>query len=110
MAQFHYKNFEDHPRQRSFSVFYFYAKENADYFESLLIEHEVPYERGIAKDMLRRHLIGIHKSHQEIAEKLNDETGNMFRKPFLSDNVMRNFVLILTLIVIILALAGYFLA
>jgi len=110
MAHFQYKNFEDHHIQRNFSVFYFYAKDNADYFESLLIEHEVPYERGIAKDMLRRHLIGIHKSHQEIAERLNNETGNMYRKPFLSDDVMRNFILILTLIVVFLALAGYFLA
>jgi hypothetical protein len=107
MANFHYKNFEVHHKQRSFLVFYFYAKDPADYFESLLIQHEVPYERGEAKDMIRRHLFGIHKSHQQLAEKLNDETGNMYRKPFLSDHTFRNAILIFTLIAILVAIMGY---
>ncbi len=109
MADFHYKNFEVHEQQRNFTVFYFYAKDTADYFESLLIEHDVPYERGTAKDLIKRHLFGIHKSYQTLAEKLNDETGNMFRKPFLSDNSIRFTVLLVTLIGILLALMGYFL-
>ncbi len=103
----HYSNFEDHERQRQYVVFYFYAKEHADYFEALLIEADIPYERGSGKDLLRRHLFGIHKSHQETAEELNDETGNMFRKPFLADDVMRKMVLIITLGALAIALFGW---
>lgn len=103
-----YKNFEDHHKQRNFTVFYFYAKEPADYFEALLIEQDIPYERGTGQDLIRRHLFGIHKSYQEKAEELNNLTGNHFRKPFLGDMKFRNLVLIFTLIVILIALIGFF--
>lgn len=106
----HYTNYEGHHKQRQFVVFYFYAKDHADYFEALLIEAEIPYERGEAKDLLRRHLFGIHKSYQERAEALNDQTGNMFRKPFLADDGMRYFVLLLTLAVLLLAVTGFFIS
>lgn len=106
----HYTNFEDHHKQRNYVVFYFYAKDTADYFESLLIEADIPYERGAGKDLLRRHLFGIHKSYQSRAEALNDDTGNMFRQPFLADNVMRYVVLALTISVLAIAVLGWLIA
>ncbi|HKK39786.1 MAG TPA: hypothetical protein VJ949_10240 [Cryomorphaceae bacterium] len=107
--QIKYANFETHHKQRSFIVFYFYAKDHADYFEALLIENEIPFERGSGQDMVRRHLVGVHRSYQEKAESLNDEVGNYYRKPFLGTNRFRNFVLIFTLVAIAFALIGYFL-
>ncbi|MCH2215323.1 MAG: hypothetical protein MK086_09150 [Flavobacteriales bacterium] len=104
-----YRNFEPHVKQRSFTVFYFYAKEHADYFEALLLENDIPFERGAGKDMVRRHLFGIHVSRQAEAEKLNNEVGNYFRRPFLGEKKFRNFVLIFTLVVVLVALMGYFL-
>ncbi len=104
-----YANFEPHHKQRSFTVFYFYAKDHADYFEALLLENEIPFERGSGQDMVRRHLIGVHRSYQEKAEMLNDEVGNYYRKPFLGTKGFRNFVLIFTLMAITFALIGYFL-
>ncbi len=109
MANFKYRNFETHERQRGYIVFYFYARDPADYFESLLIENDIPYERGQGKDIVKRHLIGVHREYQIKAEELNDETGNFFRKPFLGNIKMRNVVLVFTLFFIILALIGYFL-
>jgi|GEM_PF-1948661 len=102
-----YANFEPHHKQRNYTVFYFYAKDHADYFEALLLENEIPFERGSGQDMVRRHLIGVHRSHQEKAENLNDQVGNYYRKPFLGTNRFRNFVLIFTFIVLTLALMGY---
>lgn len=109
MANIEYKNFETHHKQRSYVVFYFYAKDPADYFEALLIENDIPYERGSGKDLLRRHLIGIHKSHRAKAEELNNETGNFFRKPFLGNQQAKYGVLIFTLVAILIALVGYLL-
>lgn len=103
-----YRNFEPHEKQRSFTVFYFYAKEHADYFERLLSNNEIPFERGTGRDLIRRHLIGVHRSYQQRAEELNNQVGNEFRRPFLGDKRFRNFVLITTFIVVILALIGYF--
>jgi len=103
-----YKNFEVHHKQRSYVVFYFYAKDPADYFEALLIENDIPYERGQGQDLLRRHMIGVHKSYQQKAQDLNNITGNHFRKPFLGDLKFRNVVLIFTLLAVIIALIGFF--
>jgi hypothetical protein len=103
----HYGNYEIHHKQRQFMVFYFYAKDHADYFEALLIEAEIPYERGSGKDMLRRHLFGVHQSHLNQANALNNQTGHFFRKPFLGDNLTRYVVLIATLAVLCIALIGW---
>jgi hypothetical protein len=102
-----YANFEPHAKQRNYTVFYFYAKDHADYFEALLLENKIPFERGSGQDMVRRHLIGIHRSYQERAEELNNEVGNYYRKPFLGSQRRRNFVLFFTLMVILVALLGY---
>ncbi len=105
----HYTNYETHHKQRSFLVFYFYAKEPADHYEKLLTENNIPFERGGSQDLIRRHLFGIHSQYETEVKRLNDETNSLFRKPFLSDKPMRNVVLIITLLVIALALAGWFL-
>lgn len=104
-----YGNFEPHERQRNFTVFFYYNKDHADYFEALLLEHAIPFERGQGKDLIKRHLFGVHQKYIEKAKELNDEVGNYYRKPFLGDKGFRNFVLIFTLTAIILALVGYFL-
>lgn len=108
MTHFKYNNFETHERQRAYIVFYFYAKDTADFFESSLIEHDIPYERGAGKDLVKRHLVGIHRDYHEKAKELNEEANDFYRKPFLGTNQMRNGVLIFTLIIITLALIGYF--
>jgi hypothetical protein len=105
-----YRNFETHHSQRSFTVFYFHARETADYFESCLIEKDIEYERGTGKDLIRRHLFGVHISVLDEVKEINNHTNEFFRKPFLGDLRMRNFVLIFTLIVLILAVVGYFMS
>lgn len=102
-----FRNFEPHEKQRAYMVFYFYARDHADYFESLLIEHNIPYERGAGKDLVRRHLIGIHRQYLPEAEKLNNDTGNFFRKPFLADKGLRYFILLISLLGITLAIIGW---
>jgi len=90
-------------------VFFFYHKDHADYFEALLLENSIPFERGEGRDLVKRHLIGVHQKYLEEARKLNDQVGDYYRKPFLGDKRFRNFVLIFTLSAIILALLGFFL-
>ena len=104
-----YRNFEPHERQRRFLVFYFHAKEVADYFEACLIEHDLPYERGEGRDLIKKHLFGIHVNHKAKALELNDHTNEFFRKPFLGDNRLKYGVLIFTGLLIAIAIIGYFL-
>ena len=106
----HYNNYEQHPRQRSFLVFYFYAKATADDFEKALTERDIPFERGAAQDLVRRHLFGVHEQYEVEAKRLNNEVSAFHRKPFLSDKQFRIGVLIFTLVVTLTALTGWFLS
>lgn len=105
-----YQNFETHHSQRNYVVFYFYAMEHADYFESCLIEKEIEYERGTSRNIMRRHMFGVHMTDKERVMEINNHTNEFFRKPFLQDLKTRNFVLIFTLVLICLAIAGYFIS
>ncbi len=106
----HYDNYELHPQQRRYLVFYFYAKATADDFESALTESEIPFERGAAQDLVRRHLFGVHEQYEKVAKELNDKVCATHRKPFLSDNKFRAAVLIFTILVTLIALTGWFLS
>lgn len=108
MAKRRYHNFETHHRQRKFVVFYFYNKATADYFEACLIEREIPYERGTGADLVRRHLVGVHQDFFDQVVDINEESMQMYRRPFLGTNLLRNVVLILTFLLLLLALIGYF--
>ncbi len=105
-----YQNFETHHSQRNYVVFYFYGKEHGDYFEGCLIEKEISYERGTSKNIMRRHMFGVHISDKEKVMEVNNHTNEFFRKPFLQDFKTRNFVLIFTFLIIALALVGYFMS
>ncbi len=107
-SKLRYRNYELHERQRRFTVFYFYNKATADYFESCLIERDIPYERGSGPDLVKRHLIGVHEKFLGQAVDLNEESMNMYRRPFLGNITFRNVLLIFTFLVLLLALIGYF--
>jgi len=102
-----YHNYELHSTQRKFTVFYYYNKATADYFESCLIENDIPYERGTGSDLVKRHLIGVHENYAERAKELNEESMNMYRRPFLGTIAIRNGLLIFMAFVFLLAIVGY---
>jgi hypothetical protein len=105
----HYTNYQEHHSQRQFLVFYFYAAAPAEHFQRLLSEAHIPFERGSGKDLVRRHLFGIHKSYEADAKRLNDEVMAIHRRPFIADRQFRIWLLILTGAVVALGIAGYLL-
>ena len=79
----------------------------AQYFEELLNENQIAFEKDDTEDLVKRHLYGVHKKDMEEAERLNNIAIGKFRKPFIGDPMFRYFLIFLSFAVIALAIYGY---
>ncbi len=99
-------NFQDNPSNRKKKVFHFKNKEHALYFENLLIENKVEFEKQIDDEGDQRIYFGIHVSNFELAKKLNFLTIGHFREPFIPDTFFRYFLIIISIFVVGLSIVG----
>lgn len=99
-------NFQDHPTNRNKKVFYFHKKEQADYFETLLNEKTIEYEKQTDTEGDQRIYYGIHIGDFELVKTLNYLTIGKFRKPFIPDLFFRYFLIIISIIVVGLGIIG----
>lgn len=101
-------NYQNHPTNDMYKVFFFYKKEQADYFETLLKEKSIFYERDITeKNNEPFHIFGIKKKDLKAVYKLNDITIGKFRNKLIPNKYSRIGVVIFGLVVILIALLGY---
>lgn len=105
---FNLTNYSDHPNVRGYVVFNYTDMAMANYFEELLVENNIPYERGLDQQMIKRYLFGIKKSRFEEAHRLNNIAIGKYRKPFMGDKILRYAVLGITLLFILLGVIGFF--
>lgn len=103
-------NSHDHPTNEMYKVYHFKTKEQARYFEDLLLEKNIQYESdeelAHGKTM---YLFGIRKNDIDEVTGLNYLAVGKFRKPFISNPVFRWFVILLGVSALALAIAGFFL-
>ncbi|MEQ8623809.1 MAG: hypothetical protein RJQ00_08365 [Vicingaceae bacterium] len=99
-------NFQDHPTNRNKKVFFFKITEHAQYFEHMLIEEKVQFEKQVDHDGDRTIYYGVKTSDFQLVKKLNYLTIGKFRKPFISDVFFRYFVIVLSIIVLSVAIIG----
>ena len=101
-------NYQNHPTNELYKVFFFYKKEQADFFASLLDDKNIVYERDLGKKNDEPiHLFGIKKRDLSKVYKLNDIAIGKFRNKFISNKYTRIGVIVFGLFIIILALIGY---
>ena len=99
-------NFQEHPTNRNLKVFFFSKAEHASYFESLLNENSIEYEKQIDSEGDQRIYYGIHISNFKVAKRLNYLTIGAFRSKFIPDLFFRYFLIVLSILVLGLAIAG----
>jgi len=105
---FNLTNYRDHPENKDYKVFFYYNKEQADHFESLLIQEAINYESYYEKDSNKPiMLFGIHNREFRKAEKLNTLSYAAFKKSFIPNKWLRNAILIITFGLVLFALIGY---
>ncbi len=104
-------NHRNHPTNPYYKVFFFYIDEQADYFESLLNEKNIWYERDLdtsrGKNM---HLFGIKMTHLKEVDQLNYLAIGKYRKPIFENKTLRYGVVVFGVFLIILGIIGYFLS
>lgn len=101
-------NYSQHPTNRLYTVFGHKQKEQSDFFEKLLNDNHINYEKDIEEDNGRITIyFAVSNSHLKIAKKLNFEAIGHFRQPFIADAIIRYFIIGISIVVISLAIAGY---
>ena len=106
MDRFSYVNISDHPTNRNKKVFYFKNHLHANYFENLLIEEKLWYEKQIDEEGDQKIYFGVKKQDYKAAMKLNYLTMGQYRKPFIPDAFFRYLLISISLIILGLAVTG----
>jgi len=104
-------NHQDHPTNPHYKVFFFYKKEEADFFENLLKERNIWYEKD--EEFTRgktMYLFGIKKTNVREVDKLNFLTIGTFRKPIFENKYLRYGVVAFGIFLVILGVVSYFMS
>lgn len=101
-----FQNIQDHPTNRNKKVFFYKDSIHANYFENLLIEQKIEFEKQIDHEGDDTIYYGVRSSDFKQVQKLNYLTIGNFRKPFIADTMFRYLLISISLIVLILAIIG----
>jgi hypothetical protein len=106
MGRFSLININDHPTNRNMKVFFFRQEDHANYFELMLIESKIKYEKQVDEEGDQTIYFGVKKKDYKTVQRLNYLTIGQFRKPFIPDKILRIFVIALSVLVLALAFIG----
>lgn len=108
---FNLTNYRDHPEDKDYRVIFFYNLDQAHYFETLLKKENIEFESFLDKDAKKEvMLFGVHKRDFKKASLLNDASFAFYKKRFISNDWLRNSVLLITIALVLFALVGYFMS
>ena len=99
-------NIKDHPTNQRKKVFYFKEQDQSAYFENLLIEEKIDYEKQIDTEGDQTIYFGVKSADFERVKKLNYLTIGAFRQPFIPDKTFRTILIIISMIVLGAAITG----
>lgn len=106
MSLLHIENYRVHPTNNRYYVFNYRDKQQADYFEQLLKEKNISYERDILEGDNVKYVFGIKKQDMSVARKLNYLAVGKYREKFIPNKYFRWVVITLFLGGLLLAIAG----
>lgn len=100
-------NYREHPTQKNYQVFHFTNEEQADFFEELLINANIHFERhNEMREGASVQYFGISKNDMAEVKQLNLEAIGRFRKPFIANSGFRWILILVSLLVLALAIIG----
>lgn len=100
-------NYREHPTQKSYQVVHFSIEEQADFFENLLTESNITYERHNEEKLNRTiYYFAVRNSDMTVVKNLNNIALGKFRSPFIPTSPLRWIVLTISFIVLALAIIG----
>lgn len=99
-------NINDHPTNHNKKVFYFMDGHKAEYFQALLEEKQLFYEKQIDFEGDKCIYYGIRKSDFREVQKLNYLCHAKFRKPMIQDPFFRYLLIIGMAVAIAISIIG----
>ena len=102
-------NYSDHPTRVGYTVYRFFEKERADYFEELLKKDNVSFESSIEESENTLFLFGIKKGDSKKAMNANYLVSAKFRNKIIPNIYFRWGIILFAITMITLAIVGAFL-
>ena len=101
-------NYRIHPSDKSYNVYHFTKPEQAAYFETLLIEYKLHFERYNEKKGDRLvYYFGIKRVDENTSNQLNNLTLGRYRRKFIPDRTIRLGIMFLSVGILLLAIVGF---
>jgi hypothetical protein len=101
-------NYKNHPTNEYYKVFFFYKKEQADYFATLLKDNNIWFEQDEAERAGEpMYLFGIKKKDLDSVHKLNNIAIGKFRPKLIPSKSGRIALVVFGLLIIALSVIGY---
>ncbi|MFB6258336.1 MAG: hypothetical protein ABEH38_06565 [Flavobacteriales bacterium] len=101
-------NHGPHPTRPGYHVFRFKDHDQGNYFEGLLEEEGLEYEKTVTDDEKRLMLFAIKRRQLQKAQRLNDRVSARFRSRFIPQKGLRIFVISIFALLLLLAIMGFF--
>ena len=100
------KNYSDHPTVPGVKVFFFRDHEQGNYFETLLIENKIGFEKDVDReeDMI---FFGIKRNDFDKTLNLNYLSYSKHREPFIPNPIFRYSLIAFIMLVLVFAMIGY---
>ena len=101
-------NHKDHPTNKAYKVFFFYEEIQAEFFENILKEKNIPFEKDEENTNNGKvFLFGIRKSDNREVTQLNYLTLGKFRTPFIAKKWVQYLIIIFGFLLVIFAVISY---
>ncbi len=99
-------NYSDHPTRIGYTVYRFFEKERADYFEELLSKDNIYFETSIEESGNTIYLFGVKKGDAKKAMNANYLVSGKYRNKIIPNNYFRWGVIVFFLVALTLAILG----
>ena len=99
-------NYSDHPTRIGYTVYRFFEKERAGYFEELLTKENVYFETSVEELDNTIYLFGVRKGDAKQVMNANYLVSARFRKKIIPNSYFRWGVLLFFIAVLTLAVIG----
>jgi len=101
-------NYNEHPSRKYYTIFHFYKTERAHYFEELLKENDIWFERETEEEPDKiTYFFGVKNTDLKQVEKLNYLVSAKYRSPIIANKAIKWSLYAFTAILLVLALLGY---
>lgn len=102
-------NYKTHPTDNRYKIFNFNSKDEADYFESLLTEKGIWFEKDVEQLETNTplYLFGINSNDFEKVQKANFLVSAKHRQPTIKNNFARYALVIFFIFIVTIGLIGY---